>query len=138
MKYCPNCGKEIVAGASFCDNCGAKLGGENQASYSNYSTSILPNRNIAISVILSLVTCGIYNIYWLQKYIFFLKKSMIHARICHFSCKIIDFLVNFQYFLLYLHIEKTKTTCQLIFLATIDCFLQTMKIGCTISLYFCT
>lgn len=64
MKYCPNCGKEIVAGASFCDNCGAKLGGENQASYSNYSTPILPNRNIAISVILSLVTCGIYNIYW--------------------------------------------------------------------------
>ena len=66
MKYCPNCGKEIVEGASFCDNCGAKLGEENQnqTSYSTRSMPILPNRNIAVSLILSLVTCGIYNIYW--------------------------------------------------------------------------
>ena len=25
MKYCPNCGKEIVEGALFCDSCGTKL-----------------------------------------------------------------------------------------------------------------
>jgi hypothetical protein len=47
--------------------------------------------------------------YWLQKYDYFLKKPLISARISHFSCKIIDFGVNFHYFLVYLHIEKTRS-----------------------------
>jgi len=41
----------------------------------------------------------------LQKYDYFLKKPLISARISHFSCKIIDFRVNFLYFFVYLHIE---------------------------------
>ena len=89
MKYCPNCGKEIVEGALFCDSCGTKLendvktsnevkrenpytdylpenrfpNGGSQNSYTNNQV-IVPNRSIPMAIILSLVTCGVYSLYW--------------------------------------------------------------------------
>ncbi len=89
MKYCPNCGKEIVEGAAFCDNCGTKLesaiqtdnevkrenpyadylpenrfpNGGNQNNYTN-NRVVVPNRSIPLAIILSLVTCGLYSLYW--------------------------------------------------------------------------
>lgn len=89
MKYCPNCGKEIVEGALFCDSCGTKLessiktsnevkrenpytdylpenrfpNGGSQNSYTN-NRVIVPNRSIPMAIILSLVTCGVYSLYW--------------------------------------------------------------------------
>ena len=50
---------------------------------------------------------SIYIIYiklLVQKYDFLLEKPLISARIYHFPCKIIDFLINFHYFLVYLHV----------------------------------
>lgn len=58
-KFCPNCGSELQDGSKFCPNCGANLNTNNNKT--NYK---FPERNIAISVILSIVTCGIYGIYW--------------------------------------------------------------------------
>lgn len=66
-----------------------------------------------------------------------MKKPLISARISHFSCKIIDFGVNFYYFLVYLHVEKTNS-CMVVRNVGVSClFPETMKIGCTIGLYFC-
>lgn len=70
MKYCPNCGKEIVEGAAFCDNCGTKLeyaGRNNSGESLNQGSNgrrNLTNRSIPLCVILSLVTCGLYSLYW--------------------------------------------------------------------------
>ena len=44
-----------------------------------------------------------------QKYDFFLEKPLIPARISHFPCKIIDFLINFHQLLVSLHLFKNKT-----------------------------
>ena len=79
MKYCPNCGNEVAEGAQFCDKCGASMSVQQQAqqaaSQSVQATPVYnqPNmgmasgiseRNIVVAIILSLVTCGIYSIYW--------------------------------------------------------------------------
>ncbi len=59
MKYCEFCGKELPKEAKFCDSCG-------KACVSNTS-SVVPKfvkREIVIAVILTLITCGIYDIYW--------------------------------------------------------------------------
>ncbi|MBQ8681452.1 MAG: DUF4234 domain-containing protein [Bacilli bacterium] len=64
-KYCRNCGTELNEGVKFCSKCGTKIeniGSVNQSTY-NESNQVL-RREIAISVILSIVTCGIYSIYW--------------------------------------------------------------------------
>ena len=79
MKNCPNCGKEISEGVSFCPNCGVTLKSENQNASANAQ---VPNQNtmnnsnysqdrprvkqesIATCIILSFVTCGIYGIIW--------------------------------------------------------------------------
>lgn len=62
-KYCQNCGQLVEDQAIFCKSCGASLV-EKNGNFHSTSTLNLPNRNVAVSVILSLVTCGIYNIYW--------------------------------------------------------------------------
>lgn len=70
MKYCPNCGKEIVEGAAFCDNCGTKLeyvDRNNREEILNQGLKgrgNLTNRSIPLCIILSLVTCGLYSLYW--------------------------------------------------------------------------
>ena len=71
----------------------------------------------------------------------FKKKTLIPARISHFPCKIIDFRVNFRYFQVYLHLvnpnshrswgKKRKKE-------GIYIFLEIVKIGCTIAIYFYT
>lgn len=89
MKYCPNCGAACEDHVMFCSKCGTQLAGGNptqgstsgnsQYTYTtnntynvNYnapvgnSNGIVP-RNIAVAVILSIVTCGIYGIYWMIK-----------------------------------------------------------------------
>lgn len=81
-KFCQNCGTENEDTASFCKSCGSALVTANQnvnpnpqmnnmggqPSMNNYSNpnrfNMVPNRNVAISIILCFVTCGIYLIYW--------------------------------------------------------------------------
>jgi len=73
-KYCPNCGKENADNAGFCGSCGASFNTNANASQpavnininNNYggAAPVVPNRNIALAIVLSIVTCGIYGIYW--------------------------------------------------------------------------
>lgn len=77
---CPNCGTNAPEGTGFCPNCGASM----QTSTPNNGavpppnpmpqytgTPVPPNgsgieqKNIALCIILSLITCGIYGLYWL-------------------------------------------------------------------------
>lgn len=72
VKFCPNCGNEIAENSNFCTKCGTNVnGGEvNNGStviinnYNNINDIKLPERNIVVCIILSLITCGIYGIYW--------------------------------------------------------------------------
>ena len=70
MKYCPNCGNEVPEGVQFCNKCGASMEVQQQAQanngaqFNNQPTGGIPERNIVVAIILSLVTCGIYSIYW--------------------------------------------------------------------------
>lgn len=78
-KFCPNCGNRLEENQLFCANCGARVAAENNnnnnTTVNNYNTNnyntnnnvLVPNRNIAISIILSIVTCGIYGLYWFIK-----------------------------------------------------------------------
>ena len=79
---CPNCGSNNPEDATFCPNCGTSL--QNSAPDANavppqtppptpqYTGTPVPpvgspvqQRNIALCIILSIVTCGIYGLYWI-------------------------------------------------------------------------
>lgn len=57
--YCPACGEKVPDEAVICVNCGASL-------QNKIKTNIAP-RNLVTAIILSLITCGIYGMYWLYK-----------------------------------------------------------------------
>jgi hypothetical protein len=83
--FCKNCGQQLPENVLFCPNCGAPVSAEEHTSQENntyqgysaqqdYSQPVytaqparpaVENRNIATAIILSLITCGIYGIYWL-------------------------------------------------------------------------
>lgn len=90
MKKCLNCGREYPDGVEFCDNCGSRLsdvdarGGayynrssdgasqnKSQGSFGEgfdrrrYVSMYINPRNVALCIVLSIVTCGIYGIYWM-------------------------------------------------------------------------
>lgn len=69
-KYCPSCGKENPANAVFCAGCGASFNaqaapnpGVSAAPY-GAGAPIIEERGVVLAIILSLVTCGIYSLYW--------------------------------------------------------------------------
>lgn len=82
--YCPKCGAPLNGAPAFCPNCGAPLSQNAQQQNGNYyrqdpnpqggyypqnnrptgfCAPIAP-RDIALCVVLSIITCGIYGIYW--------------------------------------------------------------------------
>lgn len=69
-RFCPNCGNELSENSNFCAKCGSSVNGnENNGStvvINNYNNNEvkLPERNIVVCILLSLITCGIYSIYW--------------------------------------------------------------------------
>ncbi|MBO5564946.1 MAG: DUF4234 domain-containing protein [Lachnospiraceae bacterium] len=84
MKICPKCGTNCGDDMRFCMNCGASLSfsqadaGATQETYSQTTSSdtytrvdergrnsYVRTRNIALCVILSIITCGIYGLYWM-------------------------------------------------------------------------
>ncbi len=74
--FCPRCGTNLPDNASFCTSCGAPLGGAAQQSnpyqqnpyqpnpgYGQYRANI-QNRNVVTCILLTIVTCGLYGLYW--------------------------------------------------------------------------
>ena len=77
-KFCTKCGNELNDDALFCTKCGAKFEESttaNETVNNNQSTQqatfasapLLEKRDIALTIILSIVTCGIYGLYWFVK-----------------------------------------------------------------------
>lgn len=68
--FCPNCGKPVFEEAVICVGCGVSLKRNQEApaqtpAYAPVAdTRNIPVRSIITAIILSLVTCGIYAIYW--------------------------------------------------------------------------
>ena len=72
-KFCPNCGSEVTENSNFCTKCGTNLENNdtsgstviiNNYNSTNNSGVKIPERSIVTSVIFSIITCGIYGIYW--------------------------------------------------------------------------
>lgn len=71
---CPKCGTEMDDRANFCPVCGERMTPpQYQNNYQNTYQPPMPNgfrapitqRSIPVCIILSIVTCGIYGLYWL-------------------------------------------------------------------------
>ena len=72
--FCPNCGKPVFEEAVICVGCGVSLKRNDEApaqtpAYAPVYAPVADTRNIPVrsiitAIILSLVTCGIYSIYW--------------------------------------------------------------------------
>lgn len=96
MNFCPNCGTPCPDTANFCSHCGARLepfsaggaqdtadgrqpgpGSSRQDPYQAQGPNgsgqdgqpmwYPPYRSIAVCLILTIVTCGLYGLYWLYK-----------------------------------------------------------------------
>ncbi len=78
--YCQNCGTPLPEEAKFCPSCGSRTAAANEPhrpeaepiyekAVENPATykAPIPFRSIAVSIILSIVTCGIYSFVWLVK-----------------------------------------------------------------------
>jgi amino acid transporter len=76
MKFCQHCGAQLSEGTRFCESCGARVEEEtsievNSSTGGNsngpMNTTGISKRNIVVAIILTIITCGIYNIYWMIK-----------------------------------------------------------------------
>lgn len=68
MKYCSNCGKEIKSKDIYCSNCGKKIEKEAKEIKNEELNNIKINkRDIATQIILTVITCGIYGLYWIAE-----------------------------------------------------------------------
>lgn len=94
IMFCPKCGTQVPDGAQFCTNCGAKLNDSSFAervnnSFESFSDAtaeqvknvyndvksgiegtpnagkLETNRSLAIYILLSLITCGIYGLFFI-------------------------------------------------------------------------
>lgn len=64
--YCDNCGAQIQPGDSACRNCGKPVSQFNGAYHQGYNQPQVPiqSRDIALAIVFSILTCGIYTLYW--------------------------------------------------------------------------
>lgn len=77
-KFCANCGNGLEDNAAFCNKCGSPVEFVNQnnnmvgATVINNSSNMgagapIQKREIVTAILLTIVTCGIYGIYWFVK-----------------------------------------------------------------------
>ena len=70
---CPKCGTNVDDRASFCPVCGTPLAHQTQQTQQTqqplnpqpFYRAPINQRSIAVAIVLSIVTCGIYMLYWL-------------------------------------------------------------------------
>ena len=74
MKYCQHCGNALSEGTKFCESCGARVDSSvidaqvtNETVVNNVNKNGISKRNIVIAIVLSLITCGLYGLYWQVK-----------------------------------------------------------------------
>ena len=69
--FCENCGKEVNPEAVYCLNCGVALKNKSANASTNNASDIeidvenIKRRSIVVSIILSIITCGIYDYFWI-------------------------------------------------------------------------
>ena len=70
-KFCSNCGNTLTDTDAFCEKCGSAVNNNTtEANTTNVNTttqtggSKIQKREIVTAILLSIVTCGIYAIYW--------------------------------------------------------------------------
>lgn len=64
--FCKNCGQEAQDGATFCPQCGKPLNDptpQTSAPVDASGMGIAP-RSIVTAILLTILTCGIYSLYW--------------------------------------------------------------------------
>ena len=66
---CNNCGAQIADNSKFCQGCGAPVNPQPQFNqpFGQMPSQGIEKRDIAITIILSIVTCGIYGLVWLAR-----------------------------------------------------------------------
>ena len=65
--FCKHCGKEVPDNAAFCTECGKPLADtapQPAAPIVNASGLGIAPRSIVMAILLTIVTCGIYGLYW--------------------------------------------------------------------------
>ena len=62
--FCPNCGAPISPLASVCVSCGVAVDQNANDGKVNPASVGVKKRSLVTAIILSIVTCGIYGIYW--------------------------------------------------------------------------
>lgn len=65
--FCKHCGKEVPDNAVFCTECGKPLSEQSpntSAPVVNASGLEIAPRSIVTAILLTIVTCGIYGLYW--------------------------------------------------------------------------
>ena len=76
MKTCPKCGYSVEEDSNFCPKCGYNFakGSANESGNqeiiidnSDVNHVFIEKRSIALCIVLSIVTCGIYGLYWMYK-----------------------------------------------------------------------
>ena len=81
MKYCPNCGKELKQGVSFCANCGANV-------KVNFNTNINSSKSRIAAGVLGILlgSLGVHNFY-----LGYTGKAVAQILISLLSCGIFAF-----------------------------------------------
>jgi hypothetical protein len=88
MTVCPHCGAEVAPGSLFCAACGKSIGAPygnvNQGRASQTPLSEPPTgtltSNIALDVVLSVITCGIYWFFWQARQMRAINYLLGHER----------------------------------------------------------
>ena len=70
VKCCSKCGTQINDNAEYCYNCGERVEVSFSVQpvkevYENYGN--IKERSIVMAIVLTILTCGLYSIYWMAK-----------------------------------------------------------------------
>lgn len=63
-KFCVNCGKAVEENQAVCLNCGVAIN-QNINNIPNNNAPVIQKRDIVVAILLSIITCGIYGLYWM-------------------------------------------------------------------------